>query len=80
MSLSFSPDGRTLASTGPEPMIRLWDVADGREVFPQSGHRSGIRNLVVSPADCDDLHGRPGRNHPALGHRLGSRAGRDRPF
>ena len=24
----------------------------GREVFPQSGHRSGIRNLVVSPADA----------------------------
>ncbi len=50
-SLSFSPDGRTLASTGSEPMIRLWDVADGREVFTQSGHRSAIRNLVVSPTD-----------------------------
>jgi RNA polymerase sigma factor (sigma-70 family) len=50
-ALSFSPDGRTLASTGPEPMIRLWDVADGRKVFTQSGHRSRIRNLVVSPAD-----------------------------
>ena len=51
-AVSFSPDGRTLATTGPEPMIRLWDVATGREVFPQSGHRSGIRNLVVSPADA----------------------------
>ncbi len=50
-SLSFSPDGRTLASTGSEPMIRLWDVADGREVFTQSGHLSAIRNLVVSPVD-----------------------------
>jgi WD40 repeat protein len=49
--LSFSPDGRTLASTGSEPMIRLWDVADGHEVFTPSGHRSGIRNLVVSTAD-----------------------------
>ena len=50
-SLSFSPDGRTLASTGSEPMIRFWDVADGREAFTQSGHRSEIRNLVVSPTD-----------------------------
>ncbi len=50
-SLSFSPDGRTLASTGVEPMIRLWDVATGRETFPPSGHRSWIRKLVVSPAD-----------------------------
>jgi WD40 repeat protein len=51
-AVSFSPDGRTLATTGPEPMIRLWDVATGREVFPQSGHRSGIRYLIVSPADA----------------------------
>ncbi len=50
-SLGFAPDGRTLASTGPEPMIRLWDVATGREVLPQSGHRSAIRNMVISPAD-----------------------------
>ena len=49
--LSFSPDGQTLASAGPEPMIRLWKVANGQEVFTQSGHRSRIRNLVVSPAD-----------------------------
>ena len=51
-SVSFSPDGRTLATTGPEPMIRLWDVATGSEVFLQSGHRSGIRNLVISPSDA----------------------------
>jgi WD40 repeat protein len=50
-SLSFSPDGKTLASTGAEPVIRLWDVATGRGVFPQSGHRSAVRSLAVSPAD-----------------------------
>ena len=78
-AVSFSPDGRTLATTGPEPMIRLWDVATGSEVVPavrssfgdsQPGHLAGGR---------DDLHGRTGRNHPALGQRHGSRAGRDRP-
>ncbi len=50
-SLSFAPDGKTLASTGGEPVVRLWDVASGRELVPQSGHRSGARSLVVSPAD-----------------------------
>ena len=51
-SLSFTPDGNTLASSGAdEPVVRLWDVATGREAFPQSGHRSAIRSLVVSAAD-----------------------------
>jgi RNA polymerase sigma factor (sigma-70 family) len=50
-SVSFSPDGRTLATTGPEVVVRLWDVASGRETLPQSGHRSSINLLVVSPAD-----------------------------
>jgi WD40 repeat protein len=50
-SLSFSPDGKTLASTGVESAILFWDVASGREAFTQPGHRSGIRALVISPAD-----------------------------
>jgi WD40 repeat protein len=50
-SLCFSPDGKTLASTGVGPVIGLWDVATGQEAFPQSGHQSYVRALVVSPAD-----------------------------
>jgi RNA polymerase sigma factor (sigma-70 family) len=50
-SLSFSPDGKTLASCGDGPVIRLWDMATGREAFAQTGHGSAIHTLVVSPAD-----------------------------
>ncbi|HWE39912.1 MAG TPA: sigma-70 family RNA polymerase sigma factor [Isosphaeraceae bacterium] len=50
-SLSFTPDGRTLASAGTEPTVRVWEVATGRDAFPQSGHRSAIRKMVVSPVD-----------------------------
>ncbi|HEV3311244.1 MAG TPA: hypothetical protein VG815_12075, partial [Chloroflexota bacterium] len=51
MSLSFAPDGKTIASTGAEPLIRLWDVATGRAVSPQAGHRTGVHRLIISPAD-----------------------------
>jgi WD40 repeat protein len=50
-SLSFSSDGKTLASTGAEPVIRLWDVNTGRDAFVQSGHRSAVSSLAVSPID-----------------------------
>ncbi len=51
MSISFSPDGKTLASSGGGPVLRLWDVATGREAVSRSGHGAAIRSLVVSPAD-----------------------------
>jgi RNA polymerase sigma factor (sigma-70 family) len=74
-SLNFSPDGRALASTGPELMLRLWDVATGREISPQSGHRSWIRKLVVSPIDgtvfTTGQDGTIRRWDPATGRELG---------
>ncbi|MHC5540747.1 WD40 repeat domain-containing protein, partial [Singulisphaera rosea] len=50
-SISFSPDGKTIASSGAESVIRFWDVATGREAISQSGHRSYVRSLAVSRAD-----------------------------
>jgi WD40 repeat protein len=49
--LSFSPDGKTLASCGDGPIVRLWDVADGKEAIPQSGHESAVRSIATSPTD-----------------------------
>lgn len=45
----FSPDGTTLASVGSQ-VIRLWEVASGREIHPQSrGHHSAIGDAAFTP-------------------------------
>ncbi len=46
---SFSPDGATLAVVGGH-VIRLWDVASGREIRPQMGHRSAVRPAIGDAA------------------------------
>ncbi len=51
LSLSFAPDGKTIASSGIDPVVRLWDVATGREASLQAGHRSAITLVVASPRD-----------------------------
>jgi RNA polymerase sigma factor (sigma-70 family) len=51
VSLAFTPDGKTLASSGFEPLARLWDVATGQEIGHRPGHASYIQGLAVSPAD-----------------------------
>ena len=48
-ALSWSPDGRVLASGGEDKMVRLWDVQTGREVGAWSGHSDVISALAWSP-------------------------------
>jgi WD40 repeat protein len=48
--VAFSPDGRLLASgsTG-QQMIKLWDVASGREVRTLKGHTDWVWSVAFSP-------------------------------
>ncbi len=43
--LLFAPDGRRLISTGNKGMVRVWDVASGRELH----HMPGSFALAISP-------------------------------
>src|SRR5256885_1668958 len=46
--VAFSPDGKTLASTGRESTIRLWDIHSGRTIRVLSGHTDDVESLQFS--------------------------------
>lgn len=47
-ALAFSADGRVLASSGADNIIRLWSVRTGKELGQFAGHQSGIASLVFA--------------------------------
>src|SRR5207245_2818593 len=48
-SLVFSPDGKLLATAGVDHTIKLWNVADGKEVATLEGHTARVNVLAFSP-------------------------------
>ena len=48
-TLSFSPDGRRLASAGFDAKVKIWDTETGQELLTLSGHKSWIWKMHFSP-------------------------------
>jgi WD40 repeat protein len=48
-ALAFAPDGKTFATGGVDNLIRLWNVADGKEIHQFKGHEGSVTGLAFSP-------------------------------
>jgi WD40 repeat protein len=48
-SLSFSPDGKTLATGSYDNTIKLWDFAAGKEIKELKGHTAPVYSVAFSP-------------------------------
>ena len=48
-SVAFLQDGKTLASGGKDPLIKLWDVKTGSLMRTLSGHTRSVESLASSP-------------------------------
>jgi WD40 repeat protein len=47
--MAFSPDGKTLATCGYDRLIKLWDVATGKELRTLTDHSDAVYGLAFSP-------------------------------
>lgn len=58
--VAFSPDNRTLASSGSDRRVLLWNMADGRAIQEFSDHPSAVKGVAFRGdgrsvvAACDD--------------------------
>ncbi|HAA27291.1 MAG TPA: hypothetical protein DCE56_05920, partial [Cyanobacteria bacterium UBA8553] len=48
-TVSFSPNGKILASGGSDSIVKLWDAENGSLLFTLEGHLSDVTNISFSP-------------------------------
>ncbi|MHC5671966.1 protein kinase domain-containing protein [Nostoc sp.] len=49
LSVAISPDGKTIASSGDERTIKLWNLATGKQISSLNGYSQQVNVVVISP-------------------------------
>ncbi len=49
ITVAFSPDGKFLASSSSDRMVKLWDLETGQETVTLQGHQADVWALAFSP-------------------------------
>ena len=48
-AIAYSPDSKTLISGGRDGMVRIWEVASGKEIRCLKGHAKYVNSVAISP-------------------------------
>jgi WD40 repeat protein len=48
-SVALSPEGKLLAAGGDDPVVRVWDVDSGKELYQLDGHQDKVRSITFAP-------------------------------
>ena len=67
--VSFSPDGRTLASGSWDNTIRLWDIRSNTLLLTLTGHTGSVNSVVFSPDGKNPCKWKFRRNRINMGTR-----------
>ncbi|MHC5723126.1 MAG: protein kinase domain-containing protein, partial [Nostoc sp.] len=49
LSVAISPDGKTIASSGDDRTIKLWNLATGKQISSLNGYSQQVNVVVISP-------------------------------